>query len=546
MELTYLKAKQILKKYKQITKLKIGIKLLCSFEVNQLLIYIETFFAIEGFDVTIETLPFNTLKQFLINEEIESSKSNHILILTPWDFCEKLDWRRGFSTAKNDSDETKKSIISNLNIFSGKGYKNIIYLDIDSLPLLESENKKNELKNLIINSVKELGSKIITEDIFSLNNYIISGCPLKTSVLPKISKKVSELVLKNREPRKLLITDLDNTFWSGILGEEGVNGIRADQEREGYKHFLYQTLLKYLKLNGVLLCAISKNEINDIKKAFYCNDFIIDFNDFILIIATYEPKSLQINQLISQLNLTEDSFLFIDDNEIEIQEVSKLFGNSSSLIFPEKLENVPEFISEVIKDFPIESNTNEDRDRTDLYRRRLKGLQVLEGKSQDIRSHLIDLEMNLEIKFPTAQTWNRSIQLINKTNQFNLNGIRYSESEISNITSKGGKIISGLLNDRYGSHGEVICLLVDSNGAIVSFVMSCRVFQRELEYYFLSSLLSLPYKKFKLEYRKTKKNIPFKNFLVECKLNLDNEIIYLSKDKISNILKSRNDLFISR
>ena len=118
--------------------------------------------------------------------------------MTPWDFCEKLDWRRGFSKAKNDSDETKKRIISNSNIFAGKGYENIIYLDIDSLPLLESENKKNEFKNLIINSVKELGSKIITEDIFSLNNYIISGCPIKTSELPKIAKKVSELILKNR------------------------------------------------------------------------------------------------------------------------------------------------------------------------------------------------------------------------------------------------------------------------------------------------------------------------------------------------------------
>ena len=219
-----------------------------------------------------------------------------------------------------------------------------------------------------------------------------------------------------------------------------------------------------------------------------------------------------------------------------------MFGGNCCIKFPSKTDEFSSFLSLVISKFPNNNITLEDNNRKDLYRLSLKGLKELKGSNQNIKDYLIELNMELKINFPIRDNISRGIQLINKTNQFNLNGKRYSEKEVKKIIDDGGSLITGNLNDKYGNHGEIISLLVDHYGTILSYVMSCRVFQREIEYLFLKSLSKFSQDKFKFQYIKTSKNIPFKNFLERYDTSQEDDNIIIKKNNIIEIANSRNGI----
>ena len=129
----------------------------------------------------------------------------------------------------------------------------------------------------------------------------------------------------------------------------------------------------------------------------------------------------------------------------------------------------------------------------------------------------------------------RAIQLINKTNQFNLNGIRKEPKEVEAIMEDGGHLFTASLSDINGDHGEILSLLIDKNNEVQSFVLSCRVFQRKIEYIFLTILLEKYFDKIKLNYIKTNRNAPFKIFIDSFK----------NKDLIKDIYLSISDIDVA-
>jgi FkbH-like protein len=157
--------------------------------------------------------------------------------------------------------------------------------------------------------------------------------------------------------------------------------------------------------------------------------------------------------------------------------------------------------------------TEEDRERTKLYRRRLEGMAPSTLSGADLTDFLRELEMELVIHDRSEGDRTRAVQLINKTNQFNLNGRRIPDEEVGEILSRGGKLFTAALQDRTGSHGEILSFLVDEDGVVQSFVLSCRVFQRRVEHAFLAWLAAGNHRPRALRHAPTERNEPFRRFV---------------------------------
>ncbi|HEY8506876.1 MAG TPA: hypothetical protein VIL32_00885, partial [Steroidobacteraceae bacterium] len=231
--------------------------------------------------------------------------------------------------------------------------------------------------------------------------------------------------------------------------------------------------------------------------------------------ATYHSKSAQIQELARQLNLGLDSFVFVDDNEIELQEVSLQLPAVQCLPFPRKDEDLPALFGQLMLRFGKQQITAEDAARTALYRQRLQTLVPQNVQGADLVAFLRDLRMRLIIHDRSGSDRTRAVQLINKTNQFNLNGRRVTDDEVAAILAGGGRLLTATLEDRTGSHGEILSMLISAEGVVVSFVLSCRVFQRRVESAFCVWLAQNPGTPTAFAFAPTPRNEPFQLFAAD-------------------------------
>ena len=180
-----------------------------------------------------------------------------------------------------------------------------------------------------------------------------------------------------------------------------------------------------------------------------------------------------------------------------------------------------------------------------MYRRRMEITEQLplDDKGGDLRSFLTDLSMELVIYDRSKGDRDRAIQLINKTNQFNLNGIRISDEDVKEIIEKGGKLFTAKLDDRTGTHGEILSCLIDKNGLVHSFVLSCRVFQRQIEFAFLCKAIEIFQSDLTFKFKKTEKNTPMYNFLNDQSFENNKINFLLNKASFLEQHKSKLELF---
>jgi FkbH-like protein len=238
---------------------------------------------------------------------------------------------------------------------------------------------------------------------------------------------------------------------------------------------------------------------------------------FIAVLASYHPKSSQIAALARRLNLGLDAMVFVDDNEVELEEVARALPQLHCVRFPTREEDLPGFFDQLGVLFAREGErvTEEDRQRTVLYRRRLEGMLPEDHAGADITDFLQSLRMELTLADRTQGDRTRAVQLINKTNQFNLNGRRWAAEEIGTLLAAGGRLICSSLSDRSGSHGEITACLIGPDQVIESWVMSCRVFQRRVEYAFLLALLDRGIRPVGCRFSATDRNEPIRQFLAD-------------------------------
>ena len=508
--ISFLDASRIIKEA-QFTESR-TLKLLCSFNLIQIEIYLIAEAAIHSVNLKLETIPFGTLNQHIITNQDNNDDS--ILILAPSDFSPVLDWRTGFPERALSIEQIIEEIEDFKNLIKKSNYSKIFFLPMTIPSLFQHSQDQLSIELNIKKAANDLNALILKDEYFCLDSFLSSGCPIGGRNLSNFAGHVSNgLLQKQEESKKMIITDLDNTLWNGILGEDGLEGVKANPDGKGFHHFIYQTYLKRLKESGTLLSICSKNDKDLVLQAFENNKFVLDLEDFVSLQVSYNPKSLQIKELAQALNLGLESFVFIDDNPLEINEVQNALPEVTCILFTTNKENFVNIFKHLSSLFPNLNPTEEDRNRTKLYKSMKQSIEVIEGQSSDVSSFLQSLEMKILLSKKTIKNNKRAVQLINKTNQFNLNGIRRDIEEVNTMLDNGGSLFTASLSDINGEHGEILSLLVDNNNKVKSFVMSCRVFQRKIEFLFLSVLLESFFDKIELNYIETNRNSPMKMFL---------------------------------
>ena len=284
--------------------------------------------------------------------------------------------------------------------------------------------------------------------------------------------------------RKVLIVDLDNTIWGGIVGEAGALGIALSEDGVGRCYRDFQRALKAIKRTGVLLAICSKNNPGDLDEVFDRNPMmILGREDFACIRANWEPKPKNILNIAETLNLGVDSFLFIDDNPVERELVRTALPGVSVPEFPVRAENLPSwFLREVVPEsFGKYMLTAEDQKKTAQYRVNEKRQRLCH--TLDFDSFLDSLQIECVLHVDPAEQINRIAQMTQKTNQFNLTTRRYQIPDIQRfLDSPDYAVVLLEYKDRFSSEGAVgLAILNFAESKIDSLLMSCRVIGRKVE-----------------------------------------------------------------
>lgn len=299
--------------------------------------------------------------------------------------------------------------------------------------------------------------------------------------------------------RKSLVLDLDNTIWGGVVGDDGLEGITLGQGSAlGEAYAAFQLYVKRLAERGVILAICSKNEAKIVHRVFDEHpEMILQRSDIAVIEASWNDKASGLCRISEELNIGLDSLVFFDDNPAERAIVRETLP---AIAVPEVPE-APEVYVDCLVDsgyFEVISFTDDDSKRTRQYASNRQRIE-LRNASVDMDSFLRSLEMHIEFGPFDTINLSRIVQLINKTNQFNLTTRRYTEAEVSEIMKDPGIVtLQARLWDRFGDNGiitAIICRLQHVDGECVmnidTWLMSCRVLGRRVEYAVLERLTEI-------------------------------------------------------
>jgi FkbH-like protein len=294
--------------------------------------------------------------------------------------------------------------------------------------------------------------------------------------------------------KKVVVLDCDNTLWGGIVGEDGVDGIQLGEDGVGRAFLMFQEALLTLEARGVLLALCSRNNAEEVEEVFaHRPEMLISRERIAAANIGWHSKSTGIKELAQQLGLGLDSFVFVDDNPREREEVHQALPMVTVPEFPEDPADLPAFAAELgWRWFQRLRLTDEDRHKTEQYRTRA-AIEELRENNASPRDFLHSLHMTATIHVNCPNLVFRMAQLTQKTNQFNLSLRRYTEVEISEmLRNHSWHLFAGSLADRFGDHGVVSLLLARETAdtwKIDVLVMSCRVLGRGFERVFTMSVI---------------------------------------------------------
>lgn len=376
-------------------------------------------------------------------------------------------------------------------------------------------------ENIYLNDINYLSGLIGLDNWFSLENWYLYKYALAVDKIPDLAFGIAKIIKSALgKNKKSVVLDLDNTLWGGVIGDDGVEGIAIGNEQPaGMSYTEFQSYLKRLTGLGIMLNVCSKNEEKIAKQGFTDRkEAPLSVDDFICFKANWEPKHMNIAAIAKEINIGEDSLVFIDDNPAEREIVRK---SLPTVTVPEV--SCPEDYIKAIDRagyFEITSFTKDDAKRNEMYKQNAQRAAA-ESAFTDYNDYLLSLEMTGEIgPFSTAHC-ERITQLINKTNQFNFTTRRYAQSEVEEIIADRTNYISAYakLIDKFGDNGITTCLIASvegTNANIDLWVMSCRVFKRHLEYavfdYLIAKCKEMGVKTITASYLPTAKNVIIKDF----------------------------------
>jgi FkbH-like protein len=284
---------------------------------------------------------------------------------------------------------------------------------------------------------------------------------------------------------KVLAVDADNTLWGGILGEDGADGVIIGDSFPGNGYRALQNGLAYQVANGTLLVMLSKNNDTDMDEMFEARqgDLVLTPKHFATMRVDWNSKADNLVSIADELNLGVDSFVFIDDNDVELDEVRQRLPEVGLIKVTDEPSEIAELTASLTK-FRFAKVSSEDRQRTSMMQVEV-GRKAAAAQAQSHEDFLASLGLTVRVFTPQAAHVGRVTQLVNKTNQFNLTTIRRDEAEVSSlIASDDHRVYAAEVSDRFGGYGLVAVAIVATGAErwdVDTFLMSCRVLRRGVE-----------------------------------------------------------------
>lgn len=348
----------------------------------------------------------------------------------------------------------------------------------------------------------------------------MSGFPYQVPHAARLASLLARAV-HQPAPMKGLITDLDNTFWSGVVGDDGVEGVSWDLDHHSQAHGLYQQLLGSFSEAGVLVAVASKNDPRIVEEAFRRDDLVMPAARLFPIAVSWGSKADAVSQILRAWNVGAESVVLVDDNPAELAEVAAAHQSIKCLQFPAgDPAGIYQLLGELRDLFGRTRVSEEDAIRLDSLRAQAGAIET-DGGGQGFSEALLEqADAELTIDFSKEAGDGRALALINKTNQFNLNGRRMTDRSWAEwLDDPSTFVMTAKYKDRFGPLGTIAVLAGRFEGSRVNidhWVMSCRAFARRIEH----QCLRVVFERFaageiSLEYTPTPRNGPIARFLSE-------------------------------
>ena len=464
-----------------------------------------------------------------IKEEVTSfcsylkliKKNSNIIIIPKWILREPIENNIALTYSKQQGLEYNLSLMN-------------YYL------LEELGNNKNFH---ILNSSKWI-ENCGTAKAYSSKLWYLMKCPFSNDFFNEAISDITNLYASiTGLTKKLLVLDLDDTLWGGIVGEVGWKKLRIGGHDYLGEAFLdFQLKIKALKDQGIILAVASKNEETTVVDAINNHpEMVLSMNDFATYRINWEDKAKNISEMVNELNLGLQSVVFFDDSSFERERVRTILPE---VFVPDLPKDPTEYSNFISKLHCFDSNfiTDEDRLRSDLYKSEFKRTKF-KNKYKSLSGWIDTLNLEILIENITNKNSPRTLQLINKTNQMNLSTRRLTEKDFNNwVAKKNNYMWTIRAKDKFGDYGIIGVLSItikDKIAHMVDFIFSCRIVGRFIEDSTIQFLKEFSnkrsLKKINGLYKKTKKNVLIYKFLQRLKIikkKSNSFIIFPTKEKI--------------
>jgi FkbH-like protein len=327
---------------------------------------------------------------------------------------------------------------------------------------------------------------------FDPRGWYMAKVPFGPAALPELARHTAAVIAARLGlSRRAVVLDLDNTLWGGVIGDDGLGGIVLGQGAEGEAFVDFQAALKELTGRGIVLAVASKNDPEVARRPFVEHpEMVLKLDDIAAFVATWGPKSESIDRIATELSLGLSSLTFLDDNPYERAEVRRALPEVDVPVLPEE----PMGFRGALEAYPYlepAGFTDADRKRAEQYRARAKAeaVRVTSGSLEDYQASL-----NMVARIGPVDEVNmaRVVQLINKTNQYNLTTRRRNQAELEAFLAEpGAEAFWVRLSDKFADHGLIAVALAARQGGaldIDTLLMSCRVLGRGVEALILAEL----------------------------------------------------------
>ena len=519
-------------------------RLLCGFEPLHLITYLKAHLRLRfpHDAIAVETGLYGDLDGNIVRAS-EGEPAEGAFVVVEWS---DLDPRLGFRSAARWGRESESSILEQVAERSRRIGEHIVALAartpvlvvpptlplplVTHYPPVQASSFELRLNQLLLHLLEQIamapGARVLRSaelgivsppaDRHDVKMELKAGFPYSLTHTDALAQMAVSCLFPQPQ-KKGLITDLDQTLWKGILGDDGVHGVSWSLEAKSQAHALYQQMLASLAESGVLLAVASKNEPDVVQQALERSDLLLSRDRVFPVEASWGAKSDAVGRILQAWNVGPDSVVFVDDNPMELAEVAEKHPQVECLQFyPDDPRAVLTLLQHLRHRFGKQEISSEDRLRLESLRTAAQFAQEsTNGGTEDFLSRL---QAHLRFE-PCGPDDKRAFELINKTNQFNLNGLRLTEAEWKARAEQPGRFTLGAsYEDRFGPLGRIAVVSGVQNGdgklVVDTWVMSCRAFSRQIEHQTLRQLFEVTgADRMQLDFAATDRNKPLQTLL---------------------------------